>query len=153
MIRQLFHFFLEDVDEGVERDRAEVFLVSGSQRDLFLLHLFVAYHHHIGHFIQLCVAYLIVDFFGSAIHLRADASVRKRLFHSLAIIIVTVGDRQDGDLDRRQPGRECARVMFDQDTHKPFERAEDGAMDHHRSVFLVILTLSLIHISEPTRPY
>ena len=42
-------------------------------------------------------------------------------------------------LARRQPQRELAGVMLDEDADEPLERAEDGAVEHHRAVLLAVL--------------
>ena len=51
---------------------------------------------------------------------------------------MAVGDRQDDRLHRRQPGREAARVVLDQDPGEALHRAEQGAVDHHRPVGIVV---------------
>ena len=54
-------------------------------------------------------------------------------------ISVGVGhDRRDHRLHRRQPQRELAGIMLDQDADEPLERAEDRAVEHQRIVLLAI---------------
>jgi hypothetical protein len=45
---------------------------------------------------------------------------------------VAVGDRQHERLDGRQPERELARVVLDQDADEALEGAHQRAVDHHR---------------------
>ena len=50
-----------------------------------------------------------------------------------------VGNRQHRHLNRRQPKRQCARVMFDQDPDEAFQRSDDRAVKHHRNLARVVL--------------
>ena len=43
-----------------------------------------------------------------------------------------VGDRDADDLDRREPGRERARVVLDEHAEEALDRAELRRVDHHR---------------------
>ena len=52
---------------------------------------------------------------------------------------VPVGDGEDQDLDGRQPQREGAVVVLDEDPEEPLERAEQGPVDHIRAVLLAVL--------------
>lgn len=49
-----------------------------------------------------------------------------------------VGDRQDGDLDRGHPCRECAGVDFGEVGDEAFEAAEDAAVHHDRSLWTLV---------------
>ena len=51
---------------------------------------------------------------------------------------VTVGDRQRGGLQRREPERQLAGVVLEQDPDEALEGAEQRAVDHHRAVVLVV---------------
>ena len=54
------------------------------------------------------------------------------------VLGVAVGDRQHDRLHRRQPDREAAGVVLDQDPGEALHRAEQGAVDHHRAVRRVV---------------
>ena len=56
-----------------------------------------------------------------------------------------LADREDPDLDRREPERERAAVVLDQDPDEALERAEERAVDHVRRVLLVVGA----HVGEP----
>ena len=60
------------------------------------------------------------------------------LDHLLRVRQVAVGDRQHDGLRRRQPERELARVVLDQDADEALERAQHRAVDHHRPVLVVV---------------
>ena len=52
---------------------------------------------------------------------------------------VAVGDRDDDGLDRRQPQRERAGEVLDEDADEPLERAVDRAVDRDRALRLAVL--------------
>ena len=54
---------------------------------------------------------------------------------------MAVGDRQHRRLDGREPGREAAAVVLDQDPGEALHRAEQRAVDHHRPVLGVVVAL------------
>ena len=68
---------------------------------------------------------------------RSPAS-RSRATTSPAYVVVAVGDRQHDRLDRRQPERELAGVVLDQDPDEALEGAHQRAVDHHRAVLGVV---------------
>src|SRR5262245_3543469 len=53
-------------------------------------------------------------------------------------LTVALAHGKNPDLDRREPERERARVMLDEDAHEPLERAEQRAMDDVRGVLVVV---------------
>ena len=55
------------------------------------------------------------------------------------VIVDAIGDGHDRDLDRREPHRERAGEVLDQDRDEPLERAVDRAVDHDRAVVLAVL--------------
>ena len=56
----------------------------------------------------------------------------KRRGDLLRVIDVPVGDRYHRDLDRREPGREGAGEVLDEDADEPLDRAVERSVDHHR---------------------
>ena len=65
-------------------------------------------------------------------------SPRSRPATVVGVGLVVVAHRQDAGLDRRQPGREGAGVVLEQDGEEPLDRAEQGPVDHVRPVPLVV---------------
>ena len=59
---------------------------------------------------------------------------RSRAATSLQVRHVLVGDRDADHLHRRQPGRERAGVVLDQDAEEPLDRAEQRPVDHVRAL-------------------
>ena len=53
--------------------------------------------------------------------------------------LLLVGNRQHPHLLRREPQRERAGEVLDQDRDEPFERAIHRAMDDHRPMLVVVL--------------
>src|SRR3546814_20684110 len=73
----------------------------------------------IGHFGQAVFAQLVVDLLGAEVGFRPD-SRGAQLFRHLACIAVRIGhDGRHHRLHRRQPERETARIMFDEDAVEP----------------------------------
>ena len=54
------------------------------------------------------------------------------------VVVVTVGDREDRRLHRRQPRGERAGVVLGEDGEEPLDGAEQRPVDHHRPVALVV---------------
>ena len=59
------------------------------------------------------------------------------------VVDVLLADRDADDLHRRQPGRERAGVVLGQHGEEPLDRAEQRAVDHHRTVPLAVVALVL----------
>ena len=56
----------------------------------------------------------------------------------MRVVVMAVSDRDEHDLLGREPDRESAAIMFDQDAKEAFHAAEEGAMDHVGAVLLAI---------------
>src|SRR5687768_13703807 len=52
--------------------------------------------------------------------------------------LMRLADREHTHLHRREPERERAPVVLDQDAEEALDRPEERAMDHHRSVLVVV---------------
>ena len=80
------------------------------------------------------VAHLEADLFVADIELGAEFGLLEGFDHLRGVRIAVAGDRRHHHLHRRQPQRQAAGVMLEQDADEALHRAEDGAMQHHRAV-------------------
>jgi hypothetical protein len=125
--------------EGFEPLRAEVALSVPAHRDRPLLDLAVAHHEHVRDLLQLGLADAAADRLRPGVELGAHAQRLQRVAGRGGRLGVAVGDRQHDALHRRQPDRELAAVVLDQQADEALERAEDRAVDHRRPVQRVVL--------------
>src|SRR5207247_3705728 len=79
----------------------------------------------------------------------AQAGLARPARERPAMFDVTTGHRSEPDLLGRDPERERPAVMLDQHRAEPFERSQDRAMEHDRTMSLVVLS-RVLHI-EPLR--
>ena len=92
-----------------------------------------------GDLAQLGLADLAAHRLRAVVDLDAETGVaRASAATSRAYVLVAVGDRQHQRLHRRQPERELAGVVLDQDADEALEGAEQRAVDHHRPVLGVV---------------
>ena len=69
----------------------------------------------------------------------ANAGGGERRADLARVVVALVGDGRDHRLHRREPHRQAAGVLLDQDADEPLQRAQDGAVQHHRPVLLAVL--------------
>ncbi len=82
---------------------------------------------------------LIVDLFVPNIQFSAKPGITKGAKNLRRINIGRIGNGSNNDLNRRQPQREPASVIFDENPDEALERAENGPVQHHRPVFGAVL--------------
>ena len=70
--------------------------------------------------------------------LRAEALAREPVTESARLLAMRLADRDDARLHGREPEREVARVVLDEDPDEPLERPEERAVDHDRHVLAVV---------------
>ena len=75
--------------------------------------------------------------------LRSSSSTRslpgaQLLGDGRGVVVEAIGDGQHDRLHRRQPQRQLAAVVLDQDPDEALEGAQQRAVDHHRAVLLVV---------------
>ncbi len=71
-----------------------------------------------------------------AVDLGADADGLEFGGNAFEILDMAVGDGDERDLYRREPGREGTREVLDQDAEEALDAAEQRAVDHHRAMAL-----------------
>ncbi len=85
------------------------------------------------------LADLGVHFLVAHIDLNAHAGFFQFRAHFVGVLGVALADGNDHGLDRRQPHRERARVVLDQDAEEALDRSIQRAVHHHRLVALPVL--------------
>ena len=111
---------------------------AAAHRDGAVGRLPVADHQHVGDLLQLGLANLVVHLFLAVVELDPEPAPRAVGADLPGVVQVPIGNRQDDRLHRRQPERERAGEVLDQDGDEALEAAEDGAVDHHRPVLGVV---------------
>ena len=109
-----------------------------AKRDLAGLHLTIAGHEDVGDLADLGVADAPPERLGPVVELGARSALPQARRHRGSVVGVAVGDRQHDGLDRRQPHREFAGVMLDEDADEALEGAKERAVDHHGLVLGVV---------------
>ena len=82
---------------------------------------------------------LIRNFLVPQIRNYPKALIHKFISYACGVVRLALGDVQDHHLVRREPEREGAGVVLDQDADEALERADDRAVEHHRRVARVVL--------------
>src|SRR6516165_4147287 len=90
-------------------------------------------------FRQRMLADLVVDLLVAKIDLDSQARVPCGGSNHLGIFIGLGGNRGDHDLRRRQPEREVAGIVLDQDADEAFHRAADRPVHHHRDLLRAVV--------------
>src|SRR5690606_1443908 len=130
--------------ERVHAHRAELFALAGTYVDGACFELFLAHHDHVGELLQARLADLVADTVGPEIGFTAQAGVEESFGDLTGVLAEPFAHGNHGELHRREPHRERARVILDDDTHEALEAAVAGAMQHHRRVSLTVGT----HVGE-----
>ena len=94
------------------------------------LRLAVPDHEHQRDFLQLRVADAGVELFVAIVEVRAKLRGAKFAGHAPRVVQVFLAHRQHHRLNGRQPKRERAGVMLDEDAEKTLDRAEQRAVHH-----------------------
>src|SRR5262249_51552575 len=96
-------------------------------------------YEHIGNLLKLSIADLCADFVIAYIQFHAQVFGKQSLVDLASIIQGLFRYRQDLYLDRREPYRECSRVVLDQNAYESLIRAMYRSMNDHRDRFRVML--------------
>src|SRR5471030_1854632 len=100
--------------------------------------LFVANYKDVGQFLDGMFTYFIRNLLVPQIALYAEPALAQLFSHLLHIFSLRVGDVQDRYLHRRQPHRQRARIIFDQDADEALHRTDDRAVQHDRHLTAVV---------------
>src|SRR3989441_2988449 len=133
------NFFRDPSSKFLQGYRAQITRGAATDGHLAAGRLFVAYHKHVGAVSNLRAADLIAAPLIALIEFDAPPSGRQAIADLPGIVEVAVCNRQHAHLLRRQPDREVTGVVLDEKRHHPLHRADDGPVDHHRTMCLPVL--------------
>src|SRR6185436_2650103 len=133
--------------EVVERHALGLDALPIAHSELARLDLLVADHEHVGGLRELRGADLLADSLPALVHGGTQPDRPQERGELPRMLEVTVGDRHQAHLLGREPEGERAGVVLDQHGAESLDRPEDRAMDHHRTVPLVVLA-DVLHL-EP----
>src|SRR5438045_993725 len=108
-------------EELVDAARPQIAAAAAAHRHGALRRLAIPDPQHIRDLLQLRFADLIVDLLLAGVELRPEPRGRQPFLHRRPVGRMPVGNRQDDRLERRQPEREGARVVLDQDRDEALE--------------------------------
>src|SRR3989454_7379519 len=132
--------FLHDArGKCLEGDWAQVAGAAAADGHLAATGFLVAHDQHVGDVVHLRAADLVTDSLVARIELDPHRCGHQAIAHVSSIVEVAICDRQDAHLLGRQPDREIAAIVLDEKRHHAFHRADDGPVDHHRTVRLAVL--------------
>src|SRR5271155_3841966 len=84
------------------------------------------------------LAHLVADLFVAQVRLDAQAALAGARYVLHRVYIALLRDRADDDLHGREPQRQMARVILQQDANEALHRAADRAVHHHRRRLLAV---------------
>ncbi len=93
---------------------------------------FCADDEHVGNFLELGVADFGRELFVAVVEMDANVVALESFGDVLGVVGDFFADGADLDLHRREPEREGAGVVLDQDAEEAFDGTEQRAMDHQR---------------------
>src|SRR5882757_2154066 len=117
-------FLLESGDYLGEGLGAEVAFAAVADGDGAGFGFFCSDYQHVWNFLHLCVADLGGKFFVTVVEMDANIVALESFGDVLRVVGYLFAHRADFNLHWREPERECARVMFDEDAEETLNRAE-----------------------------
>src|SRR5438445_10683682 len=135
----LYAFCAQALGELRLGHRPQVFATARADGNKAIFLLAITDHEEVRHLLQRVFTYFIANLLVTQIRLYAESLFYKGLRGVTHRAGLRIGDVHHDCLDRRQPGRELAGVVFDQDTDKTLHRTDYGPMQHHRMATLAVL--------------
>ena len=83
-------------------------------------------------------AHLVGDLLVAQVHLGAQPGLAGGGGQLHGVIVAVLRDRADDGLQRREPQRQMAGVMLQQNAGEALQRAKHGAVDHHRNHLVAV---------------
>ena len=143
-----FFYPLAEVGDRFFKKRAEflegngdlLVLAIGAIGDESFLLFLIADHEGKGHFLDLAQAEAVAELFIAIIDLDAESVVLEDLLELMGVFPMDFGvDRQDLDLDGREPSGEGAAIVLGDDADEALDRAEDNAVQEVRFLLFAVL--------------
>ena len=128
----------DNIGELLDVHELQVFSAAMPGGNAFVLNFTIPYYKHIGYFLQLGFADFKMQAFIAKVNVRPYIIVNELFKDFCSKSKMAVCDRDHHGLHRREPGRESAGKMFDQNAHKPLHGAEDDAVQHDRPVLAAV---------------
>ena len=94
---------------------------------------------HVGDALQLVVANLAAEFLVAQVDGGTHPTLLELLGYLAGVVVVLLGQRQDGHLLGGEPQGEVAAGVLDEHGGEALERAEGGTVNHDGSLLLVVL--------------
>ena len=128
------HRFLgERLERRVERHDLLVFLAEAADRDRALGRFLLADHEQDRDLGEGVLAHFVVDLLVAQVAFDAQPKLSCGFDHLARKAVGIRGDGGDDRLHRRQPERQVAGIVLDQNAGEALQRAEHGAVEHHRA--------------------
>src|ERR1022692_1663251 len=125
-------------EEAGNRLRPLVGVLAIADGDQAIFLLAVAHYQHVRNLLHLGFADLEVHLLIAIVHGGADSGVVELLLDAARVCRLAVRDGQHDRLNGREPQRERAGVMLDQDAEEALDGAVQGAVHHQRLVGLAV---------------
>src|ERR1700687_2003809 len=125
-----FDFLMQRVDEIGQRLGPEGAFAAMGDRDGAGFRFFAADYQHVWDFLHLGVADFRRELFVAVVEMHAHVVTFEGFGDVLGVVDHFFANRANFDLHGRQPYRERAGVMLDQDAEEALDGSEQGAMDH-----------------------
>src|SRR5262245_32011118 len=129
---------LRRINERGNRARALIAARSCADRDRAFCGLPIADYEHVGDLLELSLSDLISNLLLPFVEVDAQTGRFQRCQHRSAIFQVTIRNRQHDRLHGRQPQREGAGEVLDENRNEAFEAAENGPMNDDRLMLGVV---------------
>src|SRR5687767_6805469 len=125
-------------DKGVHRPRAQIALGPAADRDGVLGGLAIPGDQHVRDLLKLGLPDLIANLLLALVQFHAEPGRREAIAHPAGVCKMPVGNRQHDHLHRRQPQREGARKVLDEQGDEALEAAINGAVNDDWTMFRVV---------------
>src|SRR6266545_309399 len=118
------------LQETIDRGSGQSLLAAGAYRQLAGLDLLVPVHERVRNLLDLGIADPLADGLVALVDVDAVAGAAQRLGDTGSCLAMRLPHGHDAHLHGREPERERAAVVLDEDADEALERAEERPVDH-----------------------